>query len=80
MTLRMTLTRPILRATETDASAVHKTPLQTSLMDPQHDPLALESISICDDPTGAQGAFAINPETSQNLKGIKKALKHLVGK
>ena len=80
MTLRMTLTRPILRATETDVNAVHKTPLQNSLMDPQHDPLALESISICDDPTGAQGAFAINPETSQNLKGIKKALKHLVGK
>jgi hypothetical protein len=80
MTLRMTLTRPILRAAETDANAMHKTPLQTSLMDPKHDPLALESISICDDPTGAQGAFAINPETSQNLKGIKKALKHLVGK
>jgi hypothetical protein len=80
MTLRMTLTRPILRAAETDTNAVHKTPLQTSLMDPKHDPLALESISICDDPTGAQGAFAINPETSQNLKGIKKALKHLVGK
>lgn len=80
MTLRMTLTRPILRAAETDSNALHKTPLQTSLMDPKHDPLALESISICDDPTGAQGAFAINPETSQNLKGIKKALKHLVGK
>ena len=79
MTLRMTLTRPILRAAETDANAVNKSPLQGSLMD-QHDPLALESISICDDPTGAQGAFAINPETSQNLKGIKKALKHLVGK
>ncbi|GAB7328113.1 hypothetical protein MBLNU13_g00149t1 [Cladosporium sp. NU13] len=80
MTLRMTLTRPILRAAETDANAAHQTPLQSSLVDHQHDPLALESISICDDPTGAQGAFAINPETSQNLKGIKKALKHLVGK
>lgn len=81
MTLRMTLTRPILRSAETDVNAVRKGSLQTSLlaMD-QHDPLALESITICDDPTGAQGAFAINPETSQNLKGIKKALKHLVGK
>ena len=84
MTLRMTLTRPILRAAETDVNAVQRDQIsqdsfKTSLMD-QYDPLALESISICDDPTGAQGAFAINPETSQNLKGIKKALKHLVGK
>jgi hypothetical protein len=80
MTLRMTLTRPMLRATETVGySAERKPSLQTPLLD-QHDPLALESISICDDPTGAQGAFAINPETSQNLKGIKKALKHWVRK
>jgi hypothetical protein len=83
MTLRMTLTRPILRAAETDVNAMHRNSLQKSLHTPlmdQYDPLALESIPICDDPTGAQGAFAINPETSQNLKGIKKALKHLVGK
>jgi len=79
MTLRMTLTRPILRAVETDVNAVHRTSMQSSLNE-QYDPLALERLSICDDPTGAQGAFAINPETSQNLKGIKKALKHLVGK
>jgi hypothetical protein len=83
MTLHMTLTRPILRAAETDVHAlhvVHKGSLQPSLMEPLDDPLALERISICDDPTGAQGAFAINPETSQNLKGIKKALKHWVRK
>jgi hypothetical protein len=49
-------------------------------MDQVDDPLALERLSICDDPTGAHGAFAIHPETSQNLKGIKKALKHWVRK
>lgn len=80
MTLRMTLTRPILRSAETDAQISYKTSLQPSLMDQQDDPLALESISICDDPTGAHGAFAINPETSQNLRGIKKALRHWVRK
>lgn len=79
MTLRMTLTRPMLRSAETDVDAVRLPNLQPPLMD-EHDPLALESITVCDDPTGAQGAFAINPDTSQNLKGIKKALKHLVGK
>jgi hypothetical protein len=83
MTLRMTLTRPILRAAETDVRAMHpvrRTSLQPSLMDQVDDPLALETLLICDDPTGAHGAFAINPETSQNLKGIKKALKHWVRK
>jgi hypothetical protein len=83
MTLRMTLTRPILRGAETDVHAVHpvhRISLQPSLMDQVDDPLALERLSICDDPTGAHGAFAIHPETSQNLKGIKKALKHWVRK
>jgi hypothetical protein len=59
---------------------VHRISLQPSLMDQVDDPLALERLSICDDPTGAHGAFAIHPETSQNLKGIKKALKHWVRK
>ncbi|KAM0714948.1 hypothetical protein Q7P37_009413 [Cladosporium fusiforme] len=78
MTLRMTLTRPILRAPDEETAAAPKTPLETPFID-QYDPLALESITICDDPTGAQGAFAI-PENSQNMKGIRKVLKSLVRK
>lgn len=78
MTLRMTLTRPMLRGPEENIGAVPKQPLDTPLID-QYDPLALESIKICDDPTGAQGAFAIQ-ENSQNMKGIRKALKSLVRK
>jgi hypothetical protein len=81
MTLRLTLTRPILRSSETDPNAMRK----PSLIEPLHrgaferDPLALESIFICDDPTGAQGAFAV-PESSQQRKGIKHAWKNLVRK
>jgi hypothetical protein len=45
----------------------------------ERDPLALESIYICDDPTGAQGAFAV-PENSQQRRGIKHAFKNLVRK
>lgn len=78
MTLRMTLTRPILRAPEDEIKPAPKSPLETPFID-QYDPLALESITICDDPTGAQGAFAI-PENSQSMKGIRKVLKSLVGK
>lgn len=81
MTLRLTLTRPILRSSESDPNATRK----TSLMEPlqregfERDPLALESIYICDDPTGAQGAFAV-PENSQQRRGIKHAFKNLVRK
>jgi hypothetical protein len=77
MTLRLTLTRPLLRSSETDPNAMRK----PSLLEPLHrgafekDPLALESIYICDDPTGAQGAFAI-PESSQQRKGIKNAFRN----
>lgn len=78
MTLRVTLTRPIAQATEEELSAAPKTPLLPPMID-QYDPLALESITVCDDPTGAQGAFAI-PENSQNFRGIKKAFKQLVRK
>lgn len=77
MTLRMTLTRPMLRSAETDVNALQTLPAPKI---EAHDPLALESITVCDDPTGAQGAFAIAPENSPNLRGIKKALKHLVRK
>jgi len=81
MTLRLTLTRPLLRSSETDPNAMRK----PSLIEPLHrgaferDPLALESLFICDDPTGAQGAFAV-PESYQQRKGIKNAWKNLVRK
>ena len=79
MTLRMTLTRPILRSAETDVCTIGKETLPAPVIQ-AHDPLALESITVCDDPTGAQGAFAVAPENSSNLRGIKKALKNLVRK
>ena len=81
MTLRLTLTRPILRSTETDPTAVRKPSLIEPLQrEPLRDPLALESIFICDDPTGAQGAFAVPGSSQQQRKGIKYAFKNLVRK
>lgn len=78
MTLRMTLTRPILRDAEEEPAPAPRTPLPLPAID-QSDPLALESITVCDDPTGAQGAFAVS-ENAQHLKGLKKAFKQLVRK
>jgi hypothetical protein len=82
MTLRLTLTRPLLRSSESDPNTMS----MPSLLEPLHkaalerDPLALESIFICDDPTGAQGAFAVPDNSQQQRKGFKHAFKNLVRK
>jgi hypothetical protein len=69
MTLRMTLTRPDLRADEDQLygwqSASPKSP--TSLTPPKDDPLALEDLVLTDDMTGTKGAFYIQPKPRGNL-------------
>ncbi|KAM3415518.1 hypothetical protein BST61_g9039 [Cercospora zeina] len=69
MTLRLTLTRRELRATEDQLYAVQRT--QVSGVDVETvDPLALRTLEFCDDPSGKQGAFAINDQGAR--RGLKK--------
>jgi hypothetical protein len=66
MTLRMTLTRPELRATEEELYGWAKG---------DTDPLALEALHLSDDMTGQNGAFAIKPTTNRNRRsGVFKKL------
>ncbi|KAI5369419.1 hypothetical protein Slin15195_G002960 [Septoria linicola] len=59
MTLRLTLTRRDLRAPEEELYAFQRS--QVSGVDVETaDPLALDSLEICDDHSGNHGAFAIN--------------------
>ena len=60
MTLRMTLTRPELRATEEELYGwgVHE----------EKDPLALEALHLSDDMTGQNGAFAVKPTSTRNRR------------
>ncbi|KAF2786631.1 hypothetical protein K505DRAFT_141249 [Melanomma pulvis-pyrius CBS 109.77] len=61
MTLRMTLTRPDLRA---DEEQLYGWKGQKGAKD---DPFALEELHLTDDMTGAKGAFAIKPKPQGNL-------------
>ena len=61
MTLRMTLTRPDLRA---DEEQLYGWKEQKGRKD---DPFALEELHLTDDMTGAQGAFAVKPKPQGNL-------------
>ncbi|KAH7076734.1 hypothetical protein BKA63DRAFT_510625 [Paraphoma chrysanthemicola] len=63
MTLRMTLTRPDLRADE-DQLYGWQSPSQRP---PKDDPLALEDLVLTDDMTGTKGAFYIKPKPRGNL-------------
>ncbi len=48
---------------------------QTSGVDVEkHDPLALDTLTVCDDPTGSQGAFSIRSSQKKGLKGVWKTL------
>lgn len=71
MTLRMTLTRPDLRADE-DALYGWQSPKTT-----QDDPFALEALPVSNDTTGANGAFAVKPKPQGNLVSrlLKRASK-----
>jgi hypothetical protein len=65
MTLRMTLTRPDLRADEDQLYG-----WQSSIPSPKvpnDDPLALEDLVLTDDMTGTKGAFYIKPKARGNL-------------
>ena len=77
MTIRMTLTRPELRAPEAELYAFQRK--QVSGVDIEVvDPLALEALTVCDDHSGAHGAFAIRP-TLQKAGGFKKVWKTFRG-
>ena len=70
MTLRMTLTRPDLRA---DEDALYGWQGQKGGRD---DPLALEELNLSDDMTGTRGAFAVKSHhhkgfVSRFLKKVK---------
>lgn len=73
MTLRMTLTRSDLRAPDEDVNAFQR---KDDIR--EYDPLALEALSVCDDHTGAHGAFAVTSKPSssafkrvwRNLRGL----------
>ena len=63
MTLRMTLTRPDLRADEDKLYGWQA----TSPNVPRDDPLALEDLVFSDDVTGTKGAFYVKPKPRGNL-------------
>ncbi|KAJ4363729.1 hypothetical protein N0V95_001045 [Ascochyta clinopodiicola] len=74
MTLRMTLTRPDLRADE-DALYGWQNPIQhqhqhqknTATATIQDDPLALEELVLSDDQTGTKGPFYVKPKPRGSL-------------
>lgn len=74
MTIHMTLTRPELRVlTPGDGSSNLQRGDSLENNDEAVDPLALESITVCDDPTGAHGAFAVHDDPRAN--GLKRVWK-----
>lgn len=76
MTLRLTLTRKDLRAPEEELYAFQRK--QVSGVDLETtDPLALEALSICEDDSGAQGAFAV---MRPSVGGLKRAWKSFRGR
>ncbi|KAF2847643.1 hypothetical protein T440DRAFT_430418 [Plenodomus tracheiphilus IPT5] len=65
MTLRMTLTRPDLRADEDQLYGWQGSSSPKSVV--KDDPLALEDLVFTDDTTGAKGAFYVKPKARGNL-------------
>ncbi|KAH7124088.1 hypothetical protein B0J11DRAFT_550842 [Dendryphion nanum] len=63
MTLRMTLTRPDLRADEDQLYGWQGQAQPRS----RDDPFALEELHLSDDMTGSKGAFAVKPKSQGNL-------------
>ncbi|KAK5132774.1 hypothetical protein LTR08_008659 [Meristemomyces frigidus] len=74
MTLRMTLTRPELRLSEKEVNSWQRMPSSGGVVTGV-DPLALESLPVCDDATGAHGAFAVR--CGGREKGLRKVWKNL---
>ncbi|USP77295.1 hypothetical protein yc1106_04569 [Curvularia clavata] len=67
MTLRMTLTRPDLRADEDQLYGWQSTAPSPNTKPPKDDPLALEDLVFTDDMTGTKGAFYVKPKPRGNL-------------
>ncbi|KAF1941599.1 hypothetical protein EJ02DRAFT_454984 [Clathrospora elynae] len=65
MTLRMTLTRPDLRADEDQLYGWQGS--SASPKPPKDDPLALEDLVLTDDMTGTRGAFYVKPKARDSL-------------
>lgn len=65
MTLRMTLTRPDLRADEDQLYGWQGSSSPKSVL--KDDPLALEDLVFTDDTTGTKGAFYVKPKPRGNL-------------
>lgn len=77
MTIHMTLTRRDLRAPNEDVHSIQRP--QTSGVDVERvDPLALDTLQVCDDPTGAHGAFAV--PGSKGFGGLKKVWRSIRGR
>lgn len=66
MTLRMTLTRPDLRADD-DQLYGWQTTTQSTPRASKDDPLALEDLVLTDDMTGTKGPFYVKPKPKGNL-------------
>ena len=77
MTIRMTPTRPNLRTrTPEDDLYSHQRQQTSGVNVDEVDPLALESLPVCDDPTGAHGAFAVHDNgLSKGLRRVWQTLK-----
>ncbi|KAK3701330.1 hypothetical protein LTR37_015552 [Vermiconidia calcicola] len=75
MTIHMTLTRRDLRSPEEERYSAQRQ--QTSGVEVEEaDPLALEALSICDDPTGAHGAFSVHKGgRGEGLKRVWRMLR-----
>lgn len=72
MTLRMTLTRPELRADEDalygwQSQGQHQQQKASMTATVQDDPLALEELILTDDQTGTKGPFYVKPKPKGNL-------------
>lgn len=78
MTLRMTLTRPELRAdeevlygwqhqTQNQSQNQHQHQISTLKATVQEDPFALEALVLTDDQTGTQGPFYVKPKPKGSL-------------
>lgn len=65
MTLRMTLTRPDLRANDDQLYGWQGFPSPKQVV--KEDPLALEDLVFTDDTTGTKGAFYVKPKPRGNL-------------
>ena len=74
MTIHMTLTRRDLSSPEEELYSVQRR--QNSGIDVEKvDPLALETLPVCDDPTGAHGAFAVQDSVPKGLKRVWKTIR-----